>query len=809
MIDDVKKTQKSTKPEGVHAIYVTADFHVSGTFFLTSCFLINHWFLNILGISGANWFFKLMATLNNNTTNFLNYMLLSVYIWWKCPAREPPDKQARSFRRAFENYTSEAIYIFEDIIRLVFKKEVNVAFWVSLIMYHVKKMWTTKKESNDDTYWYENRAKHIYVSSMRNVVSRYHGKILYSNVVLSYTAKMSKEVIVTDPFGIDEDSYQFVIDTGTTFHICKSKELFLGGIKKAKDIWIKGVGGKVKVRGYGSIKVTVTDDNSNECDLVISNVLYVPESPTNLLSPQLWSETSSKPTGTGEMTIGGLTMLFWNNHEHTKMVPHHPELKLPILTVNNGLALREVLLRSNFTQPSIPTALNTSTPVLCRDPDGAQRVHVIPLDDDDCLYHEIKRTKQKAIIVDEFDILDKDRETDTAPRHPLHIVQDAQDSTMSETNTQATDDDTDHTTIVTEESLHDDASICTEIEDEVGSTTIDEAAHSLVYGMTPDQEEWLRNHYNLKHLPISYMRKLAENNVIPKKLAKVKPPICVACLNGKQHRRPWKGRGKNDKSLRRAHHNFPGAQTSTDQMVSPYGGLIPQMRGRLMKAKYFAATVFVDHYSDYTYVHLSRDTKTDSTMEAKFAYESLLHQYGHDVRAYHADNGRYAEPAFHADAKKKMQGMSYCGSGHHSQNGIAERRIQSLSQDARSMLAHGRHIWPEVINKSLWPFAIKAACRARNKFNLDSHGLSPEMKLSGTQVDTDIRNEHPLFCPVFTLDRRLQSGNGMIPKWNPRSNAGVYLGHSPEHASNVALVLNLSTGLVSPQYLLVFDDTFC
>ena len=260
------------------------------------------------------------------------------------------------------------------------------------------------------------------------------------------------------------------------------------------------------------------------------------------------------------------------------------------------------------------------------------------------------------------------------------------------------------------------------------------------------------------------MRKLAENNVIPKKLAKVKPPICVACLNGKQHRRPWKGRGKNDKSLQRAHHNFPGAQTSTDQMISPYGGLIPQLRGKLMKAKYFAATVFVDHYSDYTYVHLSRDTKTDSTMEAKFAYEALLNQYGHNARVYHADNGRYAEPAFRADTKKKGQGVSYCGSGHHSQNGIAERQIRSLSQDARTMLAHGRHIWPEVITKSLWPFAIKAACRARNKFNLDSQGFSPEMKLTGRQVDSEVRNEHPLFCPVFTLDHRLQSGNGMIPK---------------------------------------------
>ena len=36
----------------------------------------------------------------------------------------------------------------------------------------------------------------------------------------------------------------------------------------------------------------------------------------------------------------------------------------------------------------------------------------------------------------------------------------------------------------------------------------------------------------------------------------------------------------------------------------------------------------------------------------------------------------------------------------------------------------------------------------------------------------------------------------------------MYLGRSPVHASNVALVLNLNTGHVSPQYHLVFDDEF-
>ena len=37
---------------------------------------------------------------------------------------------------------------------------------------------------------------------------------------------------------------------------------------------------------------------------------------------------------------------------------------------------------------------------------------------------------------------------------------------------------------------------------------------------------------------------------------------------------------------------------------------------------------------------------------------------------------------------------------------------------------------------------------------------------------------------------------------------GVYLGHSSEHAGNVALVLNPKTGIISNQYHLVFDDKF-
>ena len=82
------------------------------------------------------------------------------------------------------------------------------------------------------------------------------------------------------------------------------------------------------------------------------------------------------------------------------------------------------------------------------------------------------------------------------------------------------------------------------------------------------------------------------------------------------------------------------------------------------------------------------------------------------------------------------------------------------------------------------------------------------MKMSRVQTKPNVRNEHTLFCPVYTLNKKLQAGPGMIPKWNPRADAGVYLGTSQEYSSEVALVLNLSTGHVSPQYYVVFDNQF-
>jgi hypothetical protein len=70
-----------------------------------------------------------------------------------------------------------------------------------------------------------------------------------------------------------------------------------------------------------------------------------------------------------------------------------------------------------------------------------------------------------------------------------------------------------------------------------------------------------------------------------------------------------------------------------------------------------------------------------------------------------------------------------------------------------------------------------------------------------------LQNLHVFGCPVYVLDPTLQDAK-KLPKWKRRSRCAVYLGYSKQHSNNVHMVLNLETGKISPQYHLVFDDTF-
>ena len=109
---------------------------------------------------------------------------------------------------------------------------------------------------------------------------------------------------------------------------------------------------------------------------------------------------------------------------------------------------------------------------------------------------------------------------------------------------------------------------------------------------------------------------------------------------------------------------------------------------------------------------------------------------------------------------------------------------------------------------ALWEFAVKHAAWLHNRIPSRTTGLTPLELLSKTKADhKDLLRSHVWGCPVFVLDPKLQDGK-KIPKWSRQSRLGQFVGFSDEHSSLVANVRHLTTGFVSPQYHVVFDDLF-
>ena len=790
-------------------LFFIEEFTLSHTVVYTNVYLINHWWMAIIQMSTRNFF--LWFDLSSQRSDvFLQMLLLTVQIWFGKAKSKPPDKREKvALATKISDWFHNCLFELEDCIYYIFKINVNLSFWIPLCYSIITTYYfeliqnfisiDSSEELETPNEWKEWQSDENIECTVMNKLDPFkfrRKKLITSNLVFSMSAKTKRTTLASSE-SMDTDSYLIAIDTCTSETIVKHRELFIGEIKPCKNLFVQGVGGSIKASGYGTIKVRVTCDRGRRHDLIIHNVIYLPESPVNLLSPQKWAAGSTDPTGTGEVTVGDTTLLFWNERRYTKLIPHHPELGIPIMSVNDGYTKAKAFMHckkaAELIKPCFQANSFHTSQVVISEKDKVE--HIIPIEDDDEIIQSYPAINETTFnpLVDDLENMKLKSKLDTFNDDPS--VCSVTDGESSDDSMYASDEES---TVSNQDELV-----------EMSQNEIEEITASISDNVTKDQRELLAYHYKLKHLPFAAMKRLAEKGVIPKRLASVDPPLCYPCQLGKQHKRPWRGKGKGHKhSICRESDSFPGARTSVDQMVSHFGGLIPQIKGRLMKAKYYGATIFVDHFTDYTYVHLMKDATAESTLEAKNAYEHLLHTFGHKVLAYHADNGRFAETVFMGDVKDKAQNITFCGVGSHHQNGIAERKIRTLGEDARTMLAHGEHLWPGVVTKSLWPFAYKAACRIRNKFKLDDNLMSPEEKLTGVRANLHVRDEHPLFCPVFVLDKKLQGSLGGIPKWNPRANAGVYLGHSPDHASNVALVLNLATGLVSPQFHVVFDDEF-
>ncbi len=71
----------------------------------------------------------------------------------------------------------------------------------------------------------------------------------------------------------------------------------------------------------------------------------------------------------------------------------------------------------------------------------------------------------------------------------------------------------------------------------------------------------------------------------------------------------------------------------------------------------------------------------------------------------------------------------------------------------------------------------------------------------------EILRSHVWGCPVYVLEAKLQNDQ-KLPKRNRRDHLGQFVGFSDEHSSLAANVWHLTTGYISPQFYVVFDNLF-
>ena len=614
-------------------------------------------------------------------------------------------------------------------------------------------------------------------------------KLIMQNTVVEdplhiETTNSEGEEIHVNETRFDTDSAKIGIDNRASACISHRLEDFVGQLTKVNRS-IKGFGGERVLNVWkGTIVWKWCDNNGHLHRFRIPNSYYVPGGGCRLLSPQHWAKsyigtdvTEKIKRGTGETTTSEKCTLFWNDRKYQLDVTLGPNDNVATFFLAPGYDKFDVFCKEckvdyNKTQEE-PMAMPASVVSDNEDDDD---------DDDDVAPPDPPINKPSFWT------------TLTTPfrRKPT--------PTPTSTPTARTADFNLNGPMTRSRSMSNSSygTTPTVIEEEEKQRT-----------PTSKEEEFLRYHHRFGHISNAKLQNMARQNIIPRYLANIHPPACTACLFAKSTRKQWRHkRRKNWTDGKKA--SRPGEVVSVDQLVSPSPGIIAQITGILTKKRYKYATVYVDQFSGLGYVYLQKTATADETILGKKAFEAFCNQHGVKVTAYHADNGIFRANKWVDECRRHQQTLTFAGVNAHHSNGLAERRIRSLQDLTRAMLIHQHRRWNMGGTIYLWPYALRMANDAINEApNLkDKMGRSPLQIFSNTEVETNQKHWIPFGCPAYVLNSALQTGRGIHHKWEYRSKVGIYLGRSPNHGRNVALIMDRTTGLVSPQFHVKFDPGF-
>jgi hypothetical protein len=456
------------------------------------------------------------------------------------------------------------------------------------------------------------------------------------------------------------DLFIIGIDNHASRSISNNIDHFITALRSPKNAFIQGVGGELlTVKGEGTLVWHIKDDEGRAHKITIKDSLFVPKAPICLLSPQHWAQsvddTHPRPHGTWCADYHDCLVLHWDQEQFHRTIPWDRRSNVARLRSAAGT----VKYRTFSATFDIGNEMEILEHVVFAAP------HLIPDDEEDQGHARDNESNNQRLTIFEPTTTIKQSEQ---PVSQSDTIQQTREENLSN--------------FLTEVPIQSTPNV---IEDDEGRL----AGES-------NQADLLRWHYRLGHLSFAKIKILTLLTILPRKLAAVKPPKCAGCLYGSMTKRPWRTKSAQNKGRLRTV-QVPGECISVDQLESTLPGFVAHLKGKLTRKRYKAATVFVDHKSRLSYIHLQESLTSKETVEAKHAFEAFARSFGIRIMHYHADNGRFADNLFLKDVATSGQTISFCGVNAHFQNGIAEKMIRDLQESARKQLLHAKSRWPTAI----------------------------------------------------------------------------------------------------------------
>jgi len=206
-------------------------------------------------------------------------------------------------------------------------------------------------------------------------------------------------------------------------------------------------------------------------------------------------------------------------------------------------------------------------------------------------------------------------------------------------------------------------------------------------------------HKRLEHISKERMQRLVKNEILPN-LDFTNPNVCVDCIKGKQTKYTKKGATRSTQLLEIIHTDICG----------------PFDVNSFNKKKYFIT--FIDDFLRYGHVYLLHE-KSQSVNALEVYINEVERQLDRKVKIVRSDRvgeyyGRYDESGQHPSPFAKFlekRGIcaQYTMSGTPQQNGVSERRNQTLMDMVRSMLSNS------CLPVSLWMYALKTVMYLLNR----------------------------------------------------------------------------------------------